>query len=312
MTTPRGAKPLTAATPVDAALDGQLLAARNQELAVMNAQQQAAIDQFGDGLPWSMDHYEAEIRHELRRGCESFLRAGRYLVVVREFTTHGEWTGMLGRLGIEPRQAQRMMEAARRVTALSNASTSTHLLRAAESSGKLIELLSLPEDQFTELATDGETGSLSLEDVEKMTVRELRAAVRDARADIEAKDDRAAKRERDIETLQKQVRQLKGHRAKAAPDELVTELRSLASAAALQVRADIGATGEDVDSLQERFGALREQALAAGDAEGRGDEHDAFMAGLIGELLGELRRVRDAFGLPIINDHGAPSWQQGV
>lgn len=303
----RGAKALAAAAPAGVTLDGELLDERSQALAAMNEHQQAVIEQFGDGLPWHLDHYETQIRSELRRGCEAFLRAGRYLVVARECAAHGEWSGMLDRLGMEPRQAHRMMETARR---LANRSTSTDLLRSAQTSGKLIELLSLPEDQFAELAEEGETEGLTLEDVERMTVRELRAAVREARADIQAKDDRAAKRERDLEALQKELRAARHVREQASPDEAAAELRTRANLAAMQVRADLAAQGDEVDSLLARFAELREHAIEAGGPDALGDEHDTFMAGLLGELFSELRRVRDHFGLPIVNDHGAPDWQQ--
>ncbi|MGE4439575.1 hypothetical protein [Achromobacter sp.] len=309
MATKRGAKPIPAAEPAAPALDGELLDARSQELAAMNEHQQAVIEQYGDGLPWSAEHYETQIRSELRRGCEAFLRAGRYLVVARECAAHGEWQGMLDRLGIEASHARRMMEAARRVTALPNRARAHDLIAAAGTQSKLIELLSLPEDQFQELASEGATGDLEVDDIAAMSRDELRAAVREARADIEAKDDRAAKRERDIENLQKKLRQAKLERQRAEPDDIAGELRTLASAAALQVRADIGATGDDVESLQERIAALCEHAAGAG---GDGDEHHPFMGALIGELFSELRRVRDAFGLPIVNDHGAPDWQQGL
>jgi polyhydroxyalkanoate synthesis regulator phasin len=263
------------------------------------------VAQFGEGLHWDPDHYTAQIAAEMRRGCEAFLRAGRLLVVARGCASHGEWAGMMDRLGLESRQAQRMMEAARRVAALPNASTSTHLVQAAGTPSKLIELLSLPEDQFAQLAEEGETGELSLDGVAKMTVRDLREAVREARADLDAKDTRAQERERQIENLQKQLRKAKGDRAKATPEEATEQLRSRASTSALQVRADIGATGEDVDSLVERFTALRDHAAETGDA----SEHDGFLAGLVGELFGELRRLRDDMGLPIVNDFGAPDWQ---
>lgn len=305
----RGAKPLTSAGAAAPALDGELLDARSQELAAMNEHQQAVIEQYGDGLPWSAEHYETQIRSELRRGCDAFLRAGRYLVVARACAAHGEWQGMLERLGIEARQAQRMMEAARRIAALPNASRATHLIAAAGTQSKLIELLSLPEDQFQELASEGATGGLDVDGIAAMTRDELRAAVREARADIQAKDDRAAKREQDLEALQKQVRQLKGERERATPDETGAALRERANLVALQIRADIHARGEDADSLWERFAELRE-AADCGDGNPAG--HDQFMAGLIGELINALRAVRDEFGLPIVADHGAPDWMQGA
>ena len=308
----RGAKPIPAAEPASTALDGELLAARDQQLAVMNENQQAMIEQFGDGLPWSPEHYEAEIRQDLSRSAESFLRAGRRLLVARACTAHGEWGEMLRRLNLGADTALRMMTWARQIAGVSNPARVRDLTNAATTIGRMIELAQLPPEQFQELAEHGQTGELALDEVAVMSRDELRAAVREARADMQAKDDRAAKRESDIEALQKQVRQLKGQRTKATPGETALELRQFATTAALQVRADISAHGEDADSLRERFAELREHAINEGGAESMGDEHDQFMAGLIGELLGELRRVRDAFGLPIVNDHGAPDWQQGA
>jgi hypothetical protein len=259
---------------------------------------QLLVAEFGEGLHWDPDHYTAAIAAEMKRGCEAFLRAGRLLLVAKGCASHGEWSGMMERLGLEPRQAQRMMEAAKRVAALPNASTSTHLLEAAGSPSKLIELLSLPEDQFSELAEEGETGELSLDDVAKMTVRDLRNAVREARADLDAKDERAAERERKIEALQKELRKAKGQRDRASPEERATELRTLATTTQMHLVASVHAQGETADSLFERFQALREAAEQAGDA----GEHDDFMAGLVGDLLGQLRRLRDAFGLAPMND----------
>lgn len=279
-----------------------------QEVA-LHEHQQAVIDQFGDGLPWSPEHYEAEIRQDLGRSAESFLRAGRRLLVVRACTAHGEWSGMLRRLNLGDDTALHMMAWARQIGGVANPERVRDLTSAATTIGRMIELAKLPPEQFQALAEYGKTGELALDDVAVMSRDELRTAVREARADIDAKDDRAAKRERDIERLQKQLRQAKLERQRAEPDGTFAQLRDRTSAAALQARADIGAQGEDVDSLYERFAELREAAINASGAEGDGTEQDQFMAGLVGELLGDLRRVRDAFGLPIVNDHGAPDWQ---
>lgn len=81
MTTKRGARPIASAEPASAPLDGELLDERSQQLAVMNEQQQAVIDQFGDGLPWSPEHYEAEIRQDLGEALSlSFGRGGGFLL----------------------------------------------------------------------------------------------------------------------------------------------------------------------------------------------------------------------------------------
>lgn len=130
----------------------------------------------------------------------------------------------------------------------------------------------------------------------------------DLQANLEASrklvGDGAAKAER----LQKQLHQAKLQRERATPEETLSLLRERTTAAALQVRVDITALGEGVDSLRERFAELREHAITT-DANDVGDGQDAYMAGVIGELMGELRRLRDDFGLPIVNDRGANGWQ---
>lgn len=198
---------------------GLAIATNPQTEAERNAQLGDLVVQFGDGLPWHPVHYESEIRGELRRGCEAFVRAGRLLVVAKEAANHGEWSGMIERLGLEPRQAQRMMEAARRLVALPNATSATHLIKAAGANGKLIELMSLPEDQFAELAETGETGELSLDDVASMTVRELRMALRESREDLAAKDQRIEAKNKETERLNDQLTKLRKRIKTATPTE---------------------------------------------------------------------------------------------
>ncbi len=280
---------------------------QRQTEARYNERRELAIAEFGDGLPWSLEHYEAEIRGEMRRGCESFLRAGRYLVVARECAAHGEWAGMLDRLGVAPRQALRMMEAAKRIAAIPNRSRATDLIAATGTQSKLIELLSLSDDEFEELAMGGSTANLTTDAIARMTRDELRAAVRDARGDIDAKDTRAANQEREIESLRKQLSKAKHEANRATPDQTAELLRSKCQAAAFQCRADISYQGDDASSLFERFRALRAHA----DDQGNLTAHDAYLGGLIGEVLAELRGLRDQIGLPIVGDYGDPTWSTG-
>ena len=268
-----------------------------QQLETMRDRQMVLVDQFGDGLPWHPDHYEAAIRGELRRGCEAFLRAGRYLIVARECALHGEWSGLLQRLGVEARQAQRMMEAARRVSLLPNASTSTHLIQAAGSQSKLIELLSLPEDQFAELAEHGETGDLDINDVGQMTVAELRAAVREARADIDAKDQRINKLSDDLNKEHDKLAKAQRRWKAAPPDERLQILQHAVTDAESAIVAMLG-TAKD---------GLRNAVMALADHcdENSIDTGD-FLGDVFGRLLNKVRDVRDderiSARIPIVHD----------
>lgn len=262
--------------------------------ASINATRQLVVAEYGEGLPYVPEHYEHEIRRELRQGCEAFIRAGRLLVVVQECAPHGEWLGMLERIGIEESQARRMMTAARR---LANRATSHDLLSAAKSQSKLIELLSLPEDDFAELADTGQTGDLKVDDIAKLTVRELRAKVRELKESLQTKDERAAAREREIEAKSAEVRKLRRQWQSATPDEQIEELRRDASAAAFEVRTKIIASpsreGEDVSSLRTRASALVQAGIAAGI------DQTVYLAGLFAELERDLAALREELGVPV-------------
>lgn len=181
----RGAKPIAPAESVAPALDGELLAQRDQQIAVMNQHQQQVIEQFGDGLPWSLEHYESEIRADIGRSAESFLRAGRRLLVARSCANHGEWGGMLQRLKLGDDTALHMMAWARQIGGVANPERVRDLTSAATTIGRMIELAKLPPEQFQELAEHGKTGELELDDVAVMSRDELRAAVREARIKLE-------------------------------------------------------------------------------------------------------------------------------
>lgn len=251
------------------------------------------IAQFGDGLPWNPAHYEAEIRHEISRGCEAFVRAGRRLVVARECAGHGEWAEMLSRIGLAPRVAQRMMEAARRIESLPSGSA-PKLLQAAGSTSKLIELLALPDDQFAELAVDGETSDIDMQDLSKLTVSELRQRIRELKEDLAAKDERAAKREREIEKKEAALRKLNRQLKEAPVDERIERLRNAVNRCAIGITAKISAyeespKAEPVDSLKTHMLALVDES----DPEVAQGDHRAFMAGVIDDLIHELRLLRD-------------------
>lgn len=186
---------------------------------------QLVIAEHGNGLPWHPDHYEAEIRSELCRGAESFLRAGGLLLVARECASHGEWSGMIGRLGLEPRYAQRLMEFARRVERLPNASMSTHLVKAIGSQSKIFEVLALSDDQLAELAETGATGSLIRDEIEGMTVRELRNAVREAREKVAKRDETIAETSKHISELRDNVSSARRAWVNLSPDQQREKLK---------------------------------------------------------------------------------------
>jgi len=66
----------------------------------------------------------------------------------------------------------------------SNTTTSS-LLKAIGTESKLFEMLVLDDEQIEELELTGQTGELKLDDIAAMSVKELRAALREERAEKE-------------------------------------------------------------------------------------------------------------------------------
>lgn len=103
---------------------------------------------------------------------------GAYLLLLNEGCDHGEFIPALDRIGIDRKSAARYMAVTRR---FANVSTSRHLAELGIS--KMAELLPLDDEQIDKLAGDGFTGELALDDVSRMSVMELRKAVRKERSD---------------------------------------------------------------------------------------------------------------------------------
>lgn len=295
----RGAKPLPTAEIVGDQAVASAEAARHGELVAMNDHQQALVDQFGDGLPWHPDHYEAAIRIEIGRSAESFLRAGRMLLVARGCAVHGEWSGMLKRLNLGEDTALRMMAWARQVEGVANPARVRDLQAAASTIGKMIELSRLPDEQFRALAEEGRTGELDLDDVASMTRDELRAAVREARADLDAKDQRINKLSDDLNKEHEKTVKAQRRWKAADPDQQLVILKQSATEAEQAVLAALGG---------EKSGLRAAVRALAAHASDNGQDNDAtiFIRDMIGRLLNGVRIVRDdedlPIAIPLVND----------
>lgn len=131
------------------------------------------------------DLIQRDIAANIRRSVEACLEVGRGLTVLKKACEHGNFIARLEVLNLDRHVAARFIQAA---TKFSNVPTSAHLTKAIGTQSKLFELLVLDDEEFTELATMGEISGLKLDDVESMSVKELRTALRETRKKIESKD----------------------------------------------------------------------------------------------------------------------------
>lgn len=166
------------------------------ERGAEDAAQRIATDLGYDGAV-TVQGLEDEIRFYQRRTVEACLELGKRLLILKELTQHGGFAESLERLGIEPGVAQRFIQATQKY---SKAATSRHLEKF-QSQSKLLELVVLDDSEAEALMEGEAVRGITLDDVECMTVRELRAALRAARDDVQAKDRVLADKNRKIDSL---------------------------------------------------------------------------------------------------------------
>lgn len=159
---------------------------------------QTASDALGaltEGVRELMSTYElasahpdvlcSEIQAYQASAVESMFQIGVRLMLLHQVVPHGEWTKRLTSVGMQPRTAQRIVQATMKYSDPKRA-RSERLLGLGK--GKLLELLVLDDEQLDVLDAGGEIGELDLDDIAKMSPTELRGALREARATVEAKD----------------------------------------------------------------------------------------------------------------------------
>ena len=265
-------------------------------LAVEDQQMQARVRavalQVGYQLPGDCidpDLIQRDIAANMRRSVEACLEVGKGLTVLKAACLHGNFLARLEVLGVDRKVAAKFMQSAAK---FANVSSTRHLTEAIGNQTKLFEMLVLDDEQIEELEQDGHTGSLSIDDVATMSVKELRAAVREAKAEKEAN-------KKLLENKNKQIDKLEREKHLIATVEPIAALAALRQEATDHLSAVQGmVTGRLRAALQ----ALKD----APDTEGK----SLFMAGMVGQLMADLVALRDEFNLSNVVGDGRPEWQQ--
>lgn len=216
---------------------------------IAEVERQALIlRQFGDGLPFDPYRYEIIIRDHLSRSAEAMLAAGRALIVARESLPHGDWMPFVDRVGLEVRVAQRMMQAAFKFSD----DKTLKLIEAAGNKTKLFELLVLDDEQIQELADGGTVAGLELDDIAEMSSSELRAALRESRAEQQATEKLLADKNSKIDGLKTHLEKVNRRLKDATVDEMAEQAAQDVAAATLGAQSAITVTlGDAVRRLAE-------------------------------------------------------------
>lgn len=298
--TKRGAKPLTQAEPVGTELDTSKLVERNQELQVM-AQAEAQVKSLATTLGYTgsldTDSLWSMVEYRQRRSVEDILEMGRGLLLIKEQTAHGEFQEQIATRGFNYRTAARLMTVALKFSK----SDTVSLLKAAGTQAKVLELAVLDDEDLQALESGDSVAGITVDDVERMSASQLRAALREARADADAKDQRINKLSEDLnKEYEKTIKAQRRWKA-ATPDEQLVTLKQAVTEAEQNVLAAIGSEGS---GLRASF-----QALADFACDNHVEEDAArFLSDVIGRLLTSVRIARDdedlAIAIPVTNDAG--------
>lgn len=283
--------PATKEVTVDEALIQQDVGAANK-LAIATIERSERVTQLAAQLNYAGSTEPAVLengaRDAIKRIGLGIFELGAYLLLLRESSPHGQFLPALERLGLGPDAAQRYMNVTRR---FANAATSRHLESAGMS--KLVELLPLDDEQLTELGELGQTGELSLDDVATMSVKQLRAKVRELRQERDADAQLLDKKNARIDGLEKKLTLIE----RMPADEKLAKLRKEADDILLEALGTIR-------------GSLRQAALAI--RAHTGEEETVLLSGMAAQLQTALGEFRAEFELPDTVGDGTPEWQRWI
>lgn len=257
----------------------------------------AVAAQIGYQLPADCtdpDLIQRDISANMRRSVEACLEVGRGLAVLKAACGHGNFIARLDVLGIDVRVAQRFMVAGMK---FSNAVSTPHLLKAIGNQTKLFEMMVLDDEQLEDLELTGQTGELHLDEIATMSVKELRAALRESRENYDAQGEVIRKKDEKLNEADKQMRKLQKRIETASPDEVGAQLRE--EVGQLSFNAEAAVRG----ALAAGFAALDEHAQA------NDCTHEEYMAGCLCSIERAIGELRSRFNVKAVPDGDErPEW----
>ena len=178
---------------------------------------------YGDSLPYHRGQLITETKFYMSQSAEAMLEAGRRLILLKENEAHGDFTKIIEHeLNLSPRTARLMMQASFKFL---NIDPTKRQALADLGKTKLFELLIEDDSDLEALAEGGTVAGLTLDDMDKMTTRELKAALKDAKENDAAVREVVSKKEKRIEELNNQLTDLDIKLEKAKQKQIQLKLK---------------------------------------------------------------------------------------
>ena len=264
------------------------------EMAVHSANVMA---KFSNGEVYNEAVWIERGRFAVRQTMEGMFELGRALIVIKEHTPHGRFAEIAEKeFGLGRRESQRLMNATLRFIDPKMKQAQPKLMTLGKS--KLLELLVEEDDTLLELADGGDINGHTLDDIDRMTRNELRAALRESRDTAEAKDKIIADKNKKVDELAEKLAK-KQTGKEPSPEDVGSELTMQLSSLEVAARSDLS-----------RFAEVFEQMLAHGEANGY--DHRPQMVAAINQIIRDAETLRERFTLPQEAPTNAkPEWLDG-
>ncbi|HET8898767.1 MAG TPA: hypothetical protein VFN09_08370, partial [Rhodanobacteraceae bacterium] len=174
MARPKTQRPADATDAIAAAnIDHDALAEAGAAATVLATNVALVEVDYPVDLPYRLEAFVATIRQYAAESGQRLLIIGRMLIQIREREPLDVYHSALDSAGLTPRFAQRAMQAAVKI---GNRTTLRQL-----GGSKLLELLSEDDDALDALADGGTLAGATLDEIDRMSVRELRDTLRQER-----------------------------------------------------------------------------------------------------------------------------------
>ena len=244
------------------------------------------MEQWANGEIYDEATWIERGRHAVRQTMEGMFELGRALIVLKEHTERGRFMEIVKReFGIGHNETARLMAATQRFATPQMQKAAPKLMDLGKS--KLLELLVEEDVTLIGLAEGGEVNGMTLDDVDRMTVRELRVALRENREDAQAKDKVLADKNAKIDELAEKLEKAKkkGGVKEPNPADVASELHMAVGAKEVAIRSQLAQLGDYFAQM-----AAHEAA--------HGLSHRARMAGALNQIIMDCQHLRDQYALP--------------
>ncbi|EDO2134353.1 DUF3102 domain-containing protein [Salmonella enterica] len=272
-------------------IDGVVPDSLNVELNEIAQHRMAIMEQFGEGLPYERTRIIHEAKFYMAQSAEAMLEAGKRLVILKENEPHGDFIEIVeSQLSLPKRTAQIMMQASLKYLSPKLESKAQALALLGKT--KLFELMTESDEELADLADGGTIADMTLDDIDRMTTRELRKALR------ESKEDLAASRKLNAEKSQ-EINELKETQFRTVdPDGVIQKwIHDFGEEHEKFLRTFISTVPFFFQKLED-------------DYNNRGINHMGLMAGLLHDIEREIASVRAQFDIPELNTPDT-SWMNG-